>query len=206
MKKPSLFYFKNSKSKECQCWKGENFEEGGSRRGGRIGIGKRVATGVRATRRFIFVKEVANFEEWTRKRRKIAPGHRVDLSNMEGMEIIPNLFEDIGWGPLHTINELYYPEMIHEFYANLHKGRIQKKRNITYQWVISMVSGRDIFFDDRLLNTILETPDDEQKMPKRSFKGNLQRSKRSLKTTRIYEDEVIKLNTLKTRRIVRCIL
>ncbi|KAI5662104.1 hypothetical protein M9H77_21427 [Catharanthus roseus] len=46
----------------------------------------------------------------------------------------------------------------------------------------------------------------EQTMNKRSVKGNLQRSKRSLKTTRVYEDEVIKLNTLKTRRIVRGIL
>ncbi|KAI5649754.1 hypothetical protein M9H77_35759 [Catharanthus roseus] len=43
-------------------------------------------------------------------------------------------------------------------------------------------------------------------MHKRSFKGNLQRSKRSLKTTRVYEDEVMKLNTLMTRRLVRGIL
>ncbi|KAI5662672.1 hypothetical protein M9H77_21995 [Catharanthus roseus] len=40
-------------------------------------------------------------------------------------------------------------------------------------------------------------------MHKRNIKGNLQRSKISLKTTRFYEDEVIKLNTLKTRRMVR---
>ncbi|KAI5663662.1 hypothetical protein M9H77_22985 [Catharanthus roseus] len=38
-------------------------------------------------------------------------------------------------------------------------------------------------------------------MHKRSLKGNLQRSKRSLKTTRFYEDKVIKLKTLKTRRM-----
>ncbi|KAI5682241.1 hypothetical protein M9H77_03469 [Catharanthus roseus] len=43
-------------------------------------------------------------------------------------------------------------------------------------------------------------------MHKRSLKGNLQRSKRSLKTTKVHEDEVIKLNTLKTRRLVRSIL
>ncbi|KAI5653173.1 hypothetical protein M9H77_30360 [Catharanthus roseus] len=41
------------------------------------------------------------------------------------------------------------------------------------------------------------------KMHKRSLKGNLQSSKRSLKTTKVYEDEVIKLKTLKTRRMVR---
>ncbi|KAI5681143.1 hypothetical protein M9H77_02370 [Catharanthus roseus] len=38
-------------------------------------------------------------------------------------------------------------------------------------------------------------------MHKRSLKDNLRRSKRSQKTTRVYGDEVIKLNTLKTRRL-----
>ncbi|KAI5683444.1 hypothetical protein M9H77_04672 [Catharanthus roseus] len=42
-----------------------------------------------------------------------------------------------------------------------------------------------------------------KKMHKRSLKGNLQRSERSLKATRFYKDEVIKLKTLKTRRMVR---
>ncbi|KAI5653472.1 hypothetical protein M9H77_30659 [Catharanthus roseus] len=40
-------------------------------------------------------------------------------------------------------------------------------------------------------------------MHKRSLRDDLQRSKKSLKITRLYEDEVIKLKTLKTRRIVR---
>ncbi|KAI5657081.1 hypothetical protein M9H77_25874 [Catharanthus roseus] len=48
--------------------------------------------------------------------------------------------------------------------------------------------------------------DKERNMHKRSLKGILHRSKRSLKTTRVYEDEVIKLNTLKTRRLVKDIL
>ncbi|KAI5676327.1 hypothetical protein M9H77_07277 [Catharanthus roseus] len=100
----------------------KNYEEGGSSKGRRTGKGKgkRVATEVRLLERFISIKEAANFEEWTRKKRKIAPGHKVDLSNME-------------------INELYYSEMIYEFYANLHKGRVQKQGNITYQWVTSRV-------------------------------------------------------------------
>ncbi|KAI5652823.1 hypothetical protein M9H77_30010 [Catharanthus roseus] len=105
---------------------GENFEEGGSSRGGRTGKGKRVATGVRAPERFVSIKEAANFEEWTRRRGKSAPGHGVNLSDMEGMETIPNLFEDIGWGPLLTVYELFYLEMTCEFYVNLHKGRVQK--------------------------------------------------------------------------------
>ncbi|KAI5649613.1 hypothetical protein M9H77_35618 [Catharanthus roseus] len=124
----------------------ENYEEGGSSRGGRTGKekGKRVATEVRLVERFISIK-------------KIAPGHRVDLSDMAGMEIIPNLFEDIGWGPLLTVNKLYYPKMIYEFYDILHKGRVQKQGNITYQWVTSRVGGRDISVDDRMLNTIFGT-------------------------------------------------
>ncbi|KAI5682028.1 hypothetical protein M9H77_03256 [Catharanthus roseus] len=125
--------------KNANVGRGENVEEGESSKG-RIGKGKRVSSG-------------------TRKRRKIAPGHIVDLTDMEGMEIIPNLFTDIGWGPLLIVNELYYPENIYEFYANLHKDRIQKYGNITHQWVLSKVGGRDISFDDRLLNYILETPD-----------------------------------------------
>ncbi|KAI5667225.1 hypothetical protein M9H77_17078 [Catharanthus roseus] len=123
------------KAKNVNVGKGESFEEGESSRG-RTGKGKRVVTGVRALERFISIKEAANFEEWKRKRRKIAAGHGIDLSDMEGMEIIPNLFEDTGWGPLLTVNELFYPEMIYEFYANLHKDRVQKQGNITYQCII----------------------------------------------------------------------
>ncbi|KAI5658101.1 hypothetical protein M9H77_26894 [Catharanthus roseus] len=106
----------------------------------------------RAPDRFISVKEAANFEEWTRNRRKIAPGHRVDLSDMQGMEAIPTLFDMIGWVPLLTINELYYPKMIYEFYANLHKGIIERVENIPHQWVLSRIGGRDIAFDDRRMN------------------------------------------------------
>ncbi|KAI5658201.1 hypothetical protein M9H77_26994 [Catharanthus roseus] len=135
------------KVKNANVGRGENVEGGSSR--GRIEKGKRVASGVRAPERFIFVKEAANFEEWIRKRRKITLGHKLDLTNMKGMEIIPNLFNGIGWGSLLTVNELYYPEMIYEFYANLRKGRIQKHGHITHQW-----------HSLELLNTILETPDD----------------------------------------------
>ncbi|KAI5681551.1 hypothetical protein M9H77_02779 [Catharanthus roseus] len=193
------------KVKNANVGRGENVEEGGSSRG-TVGKGKRVPSKVRAPERFISVKEARNFEEWTRKRRKIAPGHRVDLNDMEGIEIIPNLFNEIGWVPLLTVKELFYPDIIYEFYANLNKGRFQRVGNITHKWVLSRVDGRDISFDDRLLNHILETPNDEQKMYKRSLKGNLHRRKRSLKTIRVYEDEVIKLNNLKTRRLVTGIL
>ncbi|KAI5677954.1 hypothetical protein M9H77_08904 [Catharanthus roseus] len=93
---------------------------------------------VRLPERFISVKEAANFDEWIRKRRKIVPGPRVDLSYMEGMEIIPNLFENI------------------------------------------RVGGRDISFDDRMLNTIVGTPENGMGFytkNKKSFDPNLYREK-----------------------------
>ncbi|KAI5654981.1 hypothetical protein M9H77_32168 [Catharanthus roseus] len=115
--------------------KGQNPEEGGTSRG--KGKGKRVPSGTgasaaRVSERFISVKEAASFEEWTRNRRKIAPGHRVDLHDMQGIEAIPHLFEIIGWLPLLIVNELYYVDMIYEFYANLHKGRIERVDNVPH--------------------------------------------------------------------------
>ncbi|KAI5672225.1 hypothetical protein M9H77_12589 [Catharanthus roseus] len=61
-------------------------------------------------------------------------------------------WQNIGWGSLLTVNELYYPEMIYEFYANLHKGRVTSK-----------VGGRDISFDDRMLNIVLGTPENSMR-------------------------------------------
>ncbi|KAI5675572.1 hypothetical protein M9H77_06522 [Catharanthus roseus] len=133
------------KTKNANIGKGKNLEEGGSS-GGR-GKGQRVPFGARALERFISVKEAANFE-------------KVDLNDMQGMDAIPNLFNATGWTPLLTVNELFYPEMIYEFYANLHKGIVERVENIAHQWMLSRIGGRNIAFDDRLLNTILETPQD----------------------------------------------
>ncbi|KAI5650214.1 hypothetical protein M9H77_36219 [Catharanthus roseus] len=97
------------------------------------------------------------------------------------MKVIPNLFNMIGWVPLLTVNELYYPEMIYEFYANLHKGRIERVENIPHQWVLSRIGGRDIAFDDRLLNTVLETPQDSIRLytkNKKCFDANLYSERR----------------------------
>ncbi|KAI5680967.1 hypothetical protein M9H77_02194 [Catharanthus roseus] len=102
------------------------------------------------------VKVAPNYEDWTKKKRKIAPGHQVDLSDMGGIEIIPALFQDIGWGSLLIVNELFYPMMLYEFYANLQRGRIQTSGDV----VTSRVNGKNISFDDRLLNSILGTPKD----------------------------------------------
>ncbi|KAI5672053.1 hypothetical protein M9H77_12417 [Catharanthus roseus] len=67
--------------KNANIGRGENVKGGSSRE--RVGKGKRVASGVRAPQRFISVKEAADFEEWTRKGRKIAPGLKVDLNDMK---------------------------------------------------------------------------------------------------------------------------
>ncbi|KAI5673483.1 hypothetical protein M9H77_13847 [Catharanthus roseus] len=122
--------------------------------------GKRVSYGVRATDGFIYVNEAANFEEWTRNIRKIAPGYRVHLSDMQSIKTITNLFNMIGWVPLLTVNELFYLEMIYEFYANFHKGRIERVKNIPHQWVLSRFGGRDIAFDDRRAQDDSDEDDD----------------------------------------------
>ncbi|KAI5653040.1 hypothetical protein M9H77_30227 [Catharanthus roseus] len=97
------------------------------------------------------------------------------------MEAIPHLFELVGWTPLLIVNELYYVEMIYEFYANLHKGRIERVDDIPHQWVLSRTGGRDIAFDYRLLNHILETPQDGTRFytkNKKCFDQNLYSERR----------------------------
>ncbi|KAI5682558.1 hypothetical protein M9H77_03786 [Catharanthus roseus] len=49
---------------------------------------------------------------------------------MGGMEIIPTVFHDICWGSLLIVNESFYPMMLHEFYANLQRGRTQSSGNV----------------------------------------------------------------------------
>ncbi|KAI5671446.1 hypothetical protein M9H77_11810 [Catharanthus roseus] len=68
-------------AKNANIGRGENFEEGGSSRG--RGKGKRVPSRVRAPDILISLKEATNFEKWTRNRRKIDPGHRVDLNDTQ---------------------------------------------------------------------------------------------------------------------------
>ncbi|KAI5671372.1 hypothetical protein M9H77_11736 [Catharanthus roseus] len=104
-------------------------EAGGSSRGSKKGKGKQVARSETPLDKFISVQAAANYEDWTQKKRKIAPGHRVDLSDMGGMEIIPALFHDIGWGYLLIVNELFYPMMLYEFYSNQQRGCAFTQKN-----------------------------------------------------------------------------
>ncbi|KAI5682278.1 hypothetical protein M9H77_03506 [Catharanthus roseus] len=81
----------------------------------------------------------------------------------------------------------------HEREEILLQGRIQKHENIAYQWVISRVGGRDISFDDRLLNTILEAPKDGVRFytkNKKCFDPNLYSERR-------FEELFIKAEVLK---------
>ncbi|KAI5649902.1 hypothetical protein M9H77_35907 [Catharanthus roseus] len=83
------------KVKNANVGRDENVEEGGSSRGrtatgneyggilminledlGTFNKSSKVPSRVKAPERFISMKDAANFEEWTRKRRKIAPDHR----------------------------------------------------------------------------------------------------------------------------------
>ncbi|KAI5671134.1 hypothetical protein M9H77_11498 [Catharanthus roseus] len=92
---------KSVKTKYANIGRGVNIEGGSSR--GRV-KGKRVPSGIRAPSKFIYAKEAANFTEWTRNRRNIAAGHRVDLNDMQvGDHIGPskiynqNTFKRIGF-------------------------------------------------------------------------------------------------------------
>ncbi|KAI5672719.1 hypothetical protein M9H77_13083 [Catharanthus roseus] len=75
---------------------------------------------------------------------------------MGGMEIIPVVFHDIGWGSSLIVNKSFYPMILYEFYANLQMGRVQPGGNV----ITSRVNGKNIVFDDKLSNSILETPED----------------------------------------------
>ncbi|KAI5668056.1 hypothetical protein M9H77_17909 [Catharanthus roseus] len=143
------------KAKNANVVREGHGEAGGSSGGGKTGKGKQVARSETPLDKFILVQATANYEDWTQKKRKIAPGHRVDLSDMGGMEIILAPFQDIGWGSLLIVNELFYHMMLYEFYAN-QRGRAQSGGNVD----TSRVKGKNIDFDDRLLNSILETPED----------------------------------------------
>ncbi|KAI5658111.1 hypothetical protein M9H77_26904 [Catharanthus roseus] len=144
------------KTKNANVGREGHGEIGGSSRGGKMGKGKQVARSETPLDKFISVQAATNYKDWTEKKRNITPKHRVDLSDMGGMEMLPILFHDISWGSLLIVNELFYPMMLYEFYANLQRGRIQSGGNV----VTSRVNGKNIAFDDKLLNSILETPED----------------------------------------------
>ncbi|KAI5675367.1 hypothetical protein M9H77_06317 [Catharanthus roseus] len=73
------------KVKNANAGRGEKkYEERGSSRGERTrkGKGKKVASESRLPEMFISVKAATNFEEWTKKRRKITPRHRHGFKRM----------------------------------------------------------------------------------------------------------------------------
>ncbi|KAI5681098.1 hypothetical protein M9H77_02325 [Catharanthus roseus] len=167
------------KTKNANVGKEGHGEAGGSSRGGKKGKGKQVARSKTSLDKFISVQAATNYEDWTQKKRKIAPGHRVDLSDMGGIKIILALFYDFGWGSLLIVNESFYPMILYEFYANLQRGKTQSGGNV----ITSRVNGKNIVFDDKLLNSILETPEDGMCFyikNKKFFDPNLYSEKRIL--------------------------
>ncbi|KAI5663975.1 hypothetical protein M9H77_23298 [Catharanthus roseus] len=67
--------------------------------------------------------------------------------------------------------------ILYEFYANLQRGRTQTGGNV----VTSRVNGKNIAFDDKLLNSILETPEDGMRFNtknKKCFDPNMYSEKR----------------------------
>ncbi|KAI5654299.1 hypothetical protein M9H77_31486 [Catharanthus roseus] len=114
--------------KNANVGRGEKVEEGGSSRG-RIGKGKIVPFGVRTPERFISIKEATNFEEWTRKRRKIAQGHRVDLTDIE--EIFTK-GEVLKRHDDRNINKLdAYGRLLHHMISNIILFNVGHKSSIT---------------------------------------------------------------------------
>ncbi|KAI5666889.1 hypothetical protein M9H77_16742 [Catharanthus roseus] len=149
------------KTKNVQVGQGQHPEEGSTSRG--KGKGKRVPsrTGVsaaRASERFISVKEATRFEEWTKNRRKIAPVGQGQYLEEGGTSKGKGKGKRVPSGT--GVSAARASERFISFYANLHKGRIERVDNFPHQWILTRIGGRDIAFDDRLLNEILDTPQD----------------------------------------------
>ncbi|KAI5666649.1 hypothetical protein M9H77_16502 [Catharanthus roseus] len=59
-------------------------------------------------------------------------------------------------GSLLLVNESLYPMMLYEFHGNLQRGRNQSGGNA----ITSRVNGKNIVVNDKLLNSVLKTPED----------------------------------------------
>ncbi|KAI5675497.1 hypothetical protein M9H77_06447 [Catharanthus roseus] len=134
------------KVKNANIGRGENVEERGS-----------MPSGVRAPERFISVKVATNFEEWTRKRRKVAPSHRVDLSDMEEIftkgEVLKrhddrnvNKLDAYGRLPHHMISNTIIPNIGHKSsITNMHSFvmlalHVHRRMNFDYMAIEHMLA------------------------------------------------------------------
>ncbi|KAI5671584.1 hypothetical protein M9H77_11948 [Catharanthus roseus] len=176
--------------KNANIGRGENVEEGGSSRG-RTWKEKRMSSGVRAPERLLHHMIIPNVS------------HKSSITNMHSFVMLA----------LHKHRRMNFGYMALE---HMLATQTSSTKCLTYGYfltkvfqyfILNLVGVGDPIGAIKIYNKYtfkrmsFEKNEEEQKMHKRSLKGNLQRSKRSLKTTRVYEDEVIELNTLKTRRI-----
>ncbi|KAI5661570.1 hypothetical protein M9H77_20893 [Catharanthus roseus] len=109
-------------------------------------------------------------------------------------------FEEAGWRfvVLLTLRQGYVEMMVTE-------SKLPKHANEVYTiWAYRLFEEQFTKFLEYCQGLVVYNKGEHvYEMHKRSLKDNLPRSKRLLKTTRLYEDEVIKLKTLKRRRMVR---
>ncbi|KAI5648760.1 hypothetical protein M9H77_34765 [Catharanthus roseus] len=121
------------KVKNANVGREENYDKGGSSRVGRTRKrkGKKVASEVRLPERFISVEAVAKFEEWTRKRRKIALGHRVDLSDMEDLRNYLQKEKFLTRHDDRNVNKLdAYGKLLHHMISNIIIPNVGHKSSI----------------------------------------------------------------------------
>ena len=92
--------------------------------------------------------------EWFRKREKF----EFVVEKMIHPEVDRELnlvtpFRSVVWDPIMKLPNLYYPQLVKEFYANMEN---KKDKNIMV--IQTRVKGRDIYLDEAILTTLLDVP------------------------------------------------
>ncbi|KAI5663661.1 hypothetical protein M9H77_22984 [Catharanthus roseus] len=176
----------------------ENYEERGSSIGGRTrkGKGKTVATKVRLLERLLH-HMISNI---------IIPniGHKSSITNMHSFVMLAlHEHRSINFGYM-AIEHMLAAQTSSTKYLSYgcFRTKVFQYFFLNLVGVGNHIGVGNIYNKCTFKKMGFSRNEEEQKMHKRSLKGNLQRNKRSLKTTRFYEDKVIKLKTLKTRRMI----
>ncbi|KAI5676492.1 hypothetical protein M9H77_07442 [Catharanthus roseus] len=154
------------KTKNANVGREGHGEAGGSSRGGKKGKSKQVARSETPLDKFISVQAAANYEDWTLISRLIDhfgmayTSHILDQVKTLGFQQATATFISLGILDLSTI-PLKVEEKENRSRTSSRsirhgRGRAQSGGNV----VTSRVNGKIIAFDDRLLNSILETHKD----------------------------------------------
>ncbi|KAI5663598.1 hypothetical protein M9H77_22921 [Catharanthus roseus] len=89
-------------------------EEGGSSRGGKKGKGKQVARSGTPLDKFISVQAAAHYKDWTKKKRKITPGHRVPIRHGRSEDRTVDKLDTYGRILHHIISNTVIPNVWHK--------------------------------------------------------------------------------------------